>query len=368
MLNVARKTAAAARRVFEAGARPRLNVARKTAASARALVAGCVVWAAILATAAIGVAAESDATFETRRGPFIVRADFDLTSIENELRELDSLCDELSRTFRLPKLRENVVVRVFRDEAAWREYWNRNFAPTPFRRALYDRKNYLFDRDDSPGRVYLCVNPLFLNDLRHECSHAVLASALGRSVPIWLDEGIAEYFEQPPRERLTNADWRALTAERLRSGQFSSLESLEKIAGMNEMTSVKYGDSWAWVCWFLNGPEAVRDVLPQYLNDLAARKLLTTKPSKRLKEIARSGAAERSLRRFYALEAPPSVAPSPRVGVPLSAAPSPRVGVPPSVAPSPRGGAPSSRSRSSGLAFGVDNASGGGGWIPGPIR
>lgn len=257
------------------------------------------IWTATTGAALRNGVAEENATSEIRRGPFIVRADFDLTPLEEELRELDSLLDEMTRTFRLPKLRENVVVRIFRDETTWRKYWNREFASTPYRRALYDRKNYLFDRDGANGRVYLCVNPLFANDLRHECAHAVLGAALGRSVPIWLDEGIAEYFEAPKESRLTNETWRPRTVERLRRGEFSSLEALEKLSEMNEMTPVKYCDSWAWVCWFLNGPETVRDVLPQYLNDLASRKLFAAKPSKRLKAIAKDGAAERSLRRFY---------------------------------------------------------------------
>lgn len=262
---------------------------------AAAVLAVVAVWAAT-ASAALRDAAAA----EIRRGPFIVRADFDLTPIEGELRELDSLLEEMTRTFRLPKARENVVVRIFQDETTWREFWKREFGSSAsFRRALYDRKNYLFDRDGANGRVYLCVNPLFVNDLRHECAHAILAATLKRSVPIWLDEGIAEYFEQPAERRLTNETWRSLTVERLRGGEFSTLESLEKLAGMNEMTRVKYCDSWAWVCWFLNGPESVRDVLPQYLNDLAARNPFASKPSKRLRAIAKDGAAERSLRRFY---------------------------------------------------------------------
>ncbi|MBQ6828030.1 MAG: hypothetical protein IJO46_08450 [Thermoguttaceae bacterium] len=259
-----------------------------------------VVVVAILArTAARNGVAEENATPEIRRGPFIVRADFDLTPLEGELSELDALLDEMTRTFRLPKTREKIVVRIFRDEKTWREYWKREFASAPYRRALYDRKNYLFDRDGAKGRVYLFVGPMFRNDLRHECAHAILGAALGRSVPIWLDEGIAEYFEQPAASRLTNETWRARTVERLRGGAFSSLEALEKLSEMSEMTTDKYCDSWAWVCWFLNGPETARDVLPQYLNDLASRKLFAAKPSKRLAAIAEAGAAERSLRRFY---------------------------------------------------------------------
>ncbi len=257
---------------------------------------------ALAASALAASAAQGNEPTEIRRGPFIARADFDMTTLENELATLDALRDEMTATLRLPPLRENIVVRIFRDEKTWREFHRQNFGGAPYRRAMFDRKNYLFDRDDAPGRVYLCLNPKFENDLRHECAHAVLSAALGRSAPIWLDEGVAEYFEAAPEERLTNPVWRARTVERLRRGEFSSLESLEKIVGIEGMTSVKYGDSWAWVCWFLNGPEAARDVIPRYLNDLAARKPFAAKPSKRLKALAKDGAAERSLRRFFAVE------------------------------------------------------------------
>ena len=123
-----------------------------------------------------------------------------------------------------------------------------------------------------------------------------------------MDEGIAEYYEASPEARASNPAWFDRAAERLRRGEFSSLESLEKIAGIDGMKSSKYCDSWAWVAWFLNGPEAVRDVLPQYLNDVGARKLFAPKPSKRLKAIAEVGAAERSLRRYFSVEGAAPVA------------------------------------------------------------
>jgi hypothetical protein len=247
-------------------------------------------------------AAQENAISETRRGPFIVRADFDLATIENRLAVLDATAAEMRATLRLPEFRENVVVRVFRDEAAWREFQRKTFGDAPYRRAMYERKNYLFDRDKAPGRVFVYLSPEFETDLRHEGAHAILGATLGRAVPIWLDEGIAEYYETPPEERLTRNDWRPRTVERLRRGEFSSLETLEKTIGIEGMTVAKYGDSWAWVCWFLNGPEATRDILPQYLRDATSGKLFGAKPSKRLKEMAKAGAAERSLRRFFGVE------------------------------------------------------------------
>ncbi|MBR5242865.1 MAG: hypothetical protein IKW13_01390 [Thermoguttaceae bacterium] len=272
----------------------------RTVALGRWTALACAALAAL--TCAASSLAARETISEVRRGAFIIRADFDLTSLSDKLALLDALNVEMRAALRLPEFRENVVVRVFRNEAAWREFQRKNMGGAPYRRAMYDRKNYLFDRDDAPGRVYLCLNPEFDKDLRHEGAHAILGAAFGRGLPIWLDEGIAEYFEAAPEERLTNPVWRAQTVERLRRGKFSTLESLEKIVGIEGMTVAKYGDSWAWVCWFLNGPEAAREAFRQYLGDAGAGKLFAPKASKRLKGIAKDGGADASLRRFFLAE------------------------------------------------------------------
>jgi hypothetical protein len=41
----------------------------------------------------------------------------------------------------------------------------------------------------------------FETDLRHECTHALLNAALP-VVPLWLDEGLAEYFEVLPQSAI----------------------------------------------------------------------------------------------------------------------------------------------------------------------
>ena len=44
--------------------------------------------------------------------------------------------------------------------------------------------------------VYTYFNPQLEVDLRHEATHALLHLAIAE-LPLWLDEGLAEYFEVP---------------------------------------------------------------------------------------------------------------------------------------------------------------------------
>ena len=235
---------------------------------------------------------------ETTRGAFLIQADFDLAELEPELRELDRLVVELRRALRLPPMKDRVAVRIFPDEASWREFYRKKFAPAAYREAIYERTNYLLDRSGIKGRVYLHRNKYFLEDLRHECSHAVLGATLG-SVPIWLDEGVAEYFEAAPDERLHNPEWSARLRKRIETNEFLPIEKLEKLSGVSDMTSVKYCDSWAWVCFMLNDSRETNDALCEYLADVGAKKIFAPKMSKRLAKLFAPERPDARLRRFY---------------------------------------------------------------------
>ena len=55
------------------------------------------------------------------------------------------------------------------------------------------------------------------DDLRHEVTHGYLHSTL-QEIPLWLDEGIAEYFEVPRGDGGVNRAHVELLAMRLREG------------------------------------------------------------------------------------------------------------------------------------------------------
>ncbi len=104
-------------------------------------------------------------------------------------------------------------------------------------------------------------------DLRHELTHALLNSAL-RSVPLWLDEGLAEYFEIPP----SKGGFSPEHIKQLRHGPngplHADLNRLEQLKDVNEMTPAEYREAWAWVHFMLHGNDESRKVLVSYLKEL----------------------------------------------------------------------------------------------------
>ena len=241
-----------------------------------------------------GANSSSKGRLETTRGVFTFQTDFELSEIASEIASLDSLVDELTQTLRIPPPREKILAQILPDEASWREFFKKNFSELAYRTAMFDRKNYLFDSRKS--RLYTFRGSTLGVDLRHEGTHALLASSLRRSVPIWLDEGLAEYFEETPKARIQNDERKAKVVARLENGAFSSLELLESVSNISSATSAFYLDSWAWVNYLLNDSAKTRDVLSEYLNDLARSRPFAPKVGARLKKI---GGGEDSLRRFY---------------------------------------------------------------------
>ena len=96
-------------------------------------------------------------------------------------------------------------------KATYQAYMKQYFPKVPYRRALFIKAR-------GPGMVFACQGTDFEIDVRHESTHALLHAWLP-SVPLWLDEGLAEYFEVAARRagRRAIRTWRpseALVAQR----------------------------------------------------------------------------------------------------------------------------------------------------------
>ena len=117
----------------------------------------------------------------------------------------------------------------------------------------------------SEPRVFTWMGNHLRTDLRHELTHALLRGVL-KEVPLWLDEGLAGYFELAPGTNAVNP--RHL--ELLRRGPFQpDLARLEKLDKVAQMEQPEYRESWAWVHLMLRGGDpAVTQVLHDYLRAL----------------------------------------------------------------------------------------------------
>jgi hypothetical protein len=108
--------------------------------------------------------------------------------------------------------------------------------------------------------VYTYSSPRLEEDLRHEATHALLRGAYG-DLPLWLDEGLAEYFESDLTSPGALAERIAPITTDLKSGWQPNLARLESLTDIREMTPRDYRESWAWVHLLLNASEPGRSVL-----------------------------------------------------------------------------------------------------------
>ncbi len=126
-------------------------------------------------------------------GPFIARADFRLDEYDALFVDLAQLQNDLSHVLAVDAAREPVELYLFQTQHAYRTFLEARLPQVPYRRAL-------FVKGRGPGKVFAYKSKDLPVDVRHEGTHGLLHAALPM-VPLWLDEGLAEYFEVPAASR-----------------------------------------------------------------------------------------------------------------------------------------------------------------------
>lgn len=199
-------------------------------------------------------------TDQRQFGPFVVRSTFDLTPHQALLNELPQLELELRRVLALGPCGEPVNIELLKDRRQHRQYLAERFPDVPYRRAL-------FVRQDTRSTVFAYQDEELGTDLRHECTHALLHADLAM-VPLWLDEGLAEYFEMAQSKRaFDNPHAKPLTWD-LRFGLVKSLTTLEAKRELKTMRSSDYRSAWAWTHFILHGPQQAAQQLWGFLGDI----------------------------------------------------------------------------------------------------
>ena len=192
---------------------------------------------------------------------FVIQTDFPLTSSSPLVRELNDLRTEITRVLKLPEQRDPVTVYLFSDEASYRRYMQTTWPNLPPRRAY-------FVGTSRELAVYSFRSSKVQEDLRHEFTHGLLHGCLN-NVPLWLDEGLAEYFEV--RAPMTGGPHRSHIAQlqdARAEGWNPSLYQLEQLADFQRMTQQDYAEAWGWVHYMLEDDPAARQVLVEYIAEL----------------------------------------------------------------------------------------------------
>lgn len=199
----------------------------------------------------------------TRHGYYIFYHDFDLKHADPLFDELEALPDRIFSELALPPSNALVHVYVFETQEGYERFMHHRYPNLPPRRAYFIAEPKI-GGGTGELKVYTWMSDHLRTDLRHELTHATLHGVL-KDVPLWLDEGLAGFFEMPPENDGVNP--RHL--EVLRRGAFTPnmarLESFEKV---KQMEKPEYREAWAWVHLMLRGHSAARKVLQEYVQSL----------------------------------------------------------------------------------------------------
>ncbi len=195
-------------------------------------------------------------------GVIVCQSDVPLSEMETILGEMTQLQDDLKKYLAIPEANEKIELCIFSNEKTYGSFLKKEFPDAPTdRRALYVKIK-------GPGIVLVQKSKDFEIDLRHEMTHAILHASI-REVPIWLDEGLAKYFEPRPDERAFENPYLSKIRRNSRFGLVPSLDRLEKLTDISEMGNREYQESWAWVHFLMHDSPETHQMLARYLRTLA---------------------------------------------------------------------------------------------------
>lgn len=155
-----------------------------------------------------------------------------------------------------------IDVYLFRDQASFDNFTAKSNAAFAGRRAF-------FIKSDTMLNIYAVWGDRIAEDLRHEVTHGYLHS-VAPSLPLWIDEGLAEYFEVGP-----DADGRHqyhvqhLSAALEQGNWTPSLGRMERLFDPTKLTQTDYAEAWLWTHFLLSEPSTaalVRSQMQRYQN------------------------------------------------------------------------------------------------------
>jgi hypothetical protein len=194
------------------------------------------------------------------RGQLAIHTTFYLPPTHPLIEEMVNLRADVLQVLRATPSTEPIQVYLFRNPRELAQITQRTGDP------ILQRRAYFLQTPDAL-RVYAAWTYDVAVDLRHELTHAYIHSVQPQ-VPLWLDEGLAEYFEVPRAE----VGRHPLHSQYLRQRQLDggldlSLARLESLRDPATFAQADYAQSWLWVRWLLSRTETA-ELLAEYFANL----------------------------------------------------------------------------------------------------
>ena len=195
------------------------------------------------------------------RDQLVIHSDFHLPRQHRLLDELTARRHDIGDLLKIPQSDEPINVYLFEDRDQFQTFMIHSHPEFPNRRAF-------FVKDDTSLKVFAFWGARVAEDLRHEVTHGYLHSVIP-NIPLWLDEGIAEYFEVARGERGINGAHIYHLSNELRLERWEpDLATLESLTSASSLTQTQYAESWLWVHFLLSGDQGSRAIIQDTLAQL----------------------------------------------------------------------------------------------------
>lgn len=197
------------------------------------------------------------------RDQLVIHSNFHLPEHHRLLDELVARRSEISNLLAIPTSDDPIDIYLFKDQDHFREYMMATHPDFPYRRAF-------FVKDDSSLNVFASWGSRVGEDLRHEVTHGYVHSVVN-DPPLWLDEGIAEYFEVAGGKKGVNGPHVYHLFHAYQRGDWKpDLARLEAIESAGDLTQMDYAESWLWIHYLLTTDSHTREIVRNHLSQLRA--------------------------------------------------------------------------------------------------
>ena len=178
------------------------------------------------------------------KGQLKIHSDFELEPSHRLLNELTVQRRELANLLGIEPTDERIHIFLFGNDEDYRQYMQNLHPDFPARRAL-------FVQTDTQLKIYASWHERVAEDLRHEVTHGYLHSVIPE-IPLWLDEGLAEFFETGRQAQGLHSEHVHLLKTLLQQGSWTpNLARLEALGDAETMAKIDYAESWLWVHFLL---------------------------------------------------------------------------------------------------------------------
>jgi len=187
----------------------------------------------------------------------VIHSETPLPAHHRLLQELVAQRSMLAAKLALPTSGEPIDVYMFPNAERFKSFMQSKYPGLPDRRAF-------FIETDTRLAVYAYWGDRVAEDLRHEVSHGYLHSVVAH-LPLWVDEGLAEYFEVPGGQHGLHTAHVGELRTALAKGWRPSLKRLEKLENAADMNHLDYAEAWAWMHFLLETTPKRQKLLQNYL-------------------------------------------------------------------------------------------------------